>query len=228
MEDSAGSTPPAFVTIVCMLFFVTAECQIGRFWWILWPSLLWKVYSQATSCQTRRISKRRRGGRPSSPVSNGNSLGTLSSPARTWRKSPTVHAKRWLQSLTGCLCKTHSESSSQDWQQTLSFLPTREREGQRQSPKALKLSGEPYIESCSTLPLERRVSGCYWRSISTCPYLIWLSKNYYSTIRYAFLAIPGPQWLEVQVPTWVRRVMEVLVRRSHGHFLGWQRWSNSR
>ena len=31
VEDSAGSTPPALVTIVCMLFFVTAGCQIGRF-----------------------------------------------------------------------------------------------------------------------------------------------------------------------------------------------------
>ena len=31
--------------------------------------------------------------------------------------------------------------------------------------------------ACSTLPLERRMSGCYWRSISTCPYLIWLSKK---------------------------------------------------
>ena len=66
--------PPAFVTIVCMLFFVTSGCHIGRFLWILWPSLLSKVYSQATSCHTRRISKRRRGGRPSSPVSKGNSL----------------------------------------------------------------------------------------------------------------------------------------------------------
>ena len=96
---------------------------------------------------------------------------------RTWRKSPIVHAKQWLQSLTGCLCKTHSESSSQDRQQTLSFLPTRDKEGQRQSPKALELSGDSCIEACSTLPLERRMNGCYWRSISTCPYLIWLSKK---------------------------------------------------
>ena len=61
----------------------------------------------------------------------------------------------------------------------LCFLPTRlwDKESQRQSPKALELSGDPCIEACSTLPLERRMSGCYWRSISTCPYLIWLSKK---------------------------------------------------
>ena len=41
----------------------------------------------------------------------------------------------------------------------------------------LELSGDPCIEACSTLPLERRMSGCYWRSISTCPCLIWLSKK---------------------------------------------------
>ena len=119
------------------------------------------------------------GGRPSSPVSSRQQSGEglWAQLQRTWRKSPTVHAKQWLQSLTGCFCKTHSESSSQDWQQTLSFLPTRDKEGQRQSPKALELSGDPCIEACSTLPLERRMSGCYWRSISTCPYLIWLSKK---------------------------------------------------
>ena len=58
------------------------------------------------------------------------------------------------------------------------------------------------------------------------PVLTWsdCQRNNYATIRYAILAIPGPQWLEVQVPTRVRRVMDVLVRRirTHGRFLGWQ------
>ena len=117
--------------------FLWQWCQIGCSLWILWPSLLSKVYSQATSCQTRRIRKRRRGGRPSSPVSSrqqsGEGLWALLQ--WTWRKSPTVHAKQWLQSLTGCLCKTHSESSSQVYREWQNPKPTRRCGARSSSPQ---------------------------------------------------------------------------------------------
>ena len=109
------------------------------------------------------------------------------------------------------------------------FLPTRDKESQRQSPKALELSDDPCIHVGDVLLCPSKggwagATGGHFQPILTWPDC---QRNNYATIKYAILAIPGPQWLEVQVPTWVRRVREVLVRRTQGRFLGWQTWSNS-
>ena len=148
-----------------------------------------KLYSRATSCHTRRISKRRRGGRPSSPVSSRQQSGEelWAQLQRTWRKlSPTVHAKQWLQSLTGCLCKTHSESSSQYWQQTLSFLPTRDKKSQRQSLKALELGDDPCIHVGHVLLCPSKGGWAGPTGGHFQPVLTWpdCQRNNYATIKY--------------------------------------------
>ena len=68
VEDSAGSTPPAIVTDCLHAYFCDSGARLdapyGFYDRVCYQN------SQATSCQTRRISKRRLGGRPSSPVSS--------------------------------------------------------------------------------------------------------------------------------------------------------------
>ena len=98
-----------------------------------------------------------------------------------------MHAKQWLQSLTWCLCKTHSESSSQYWQQTSSFLPTRDKESQSQSPKALELSDDSCIHVGHVLLCPSKggwagATGGHFQPVLTWPDC---QRNNYATIKYA-------------------------------------------
>ena len=233
MEDSAGSTPPAIVMIVCKLIFVKVVLAIYR---SDAPCGFYDrvCYQKYTPRQhLARLEESARGdseGHRHHQWAAGNSLvrdSELSCNGPEGKAQPCTSNSGCSLSQDASAILTRSQVAKTDNILCLFY---------QQETKKVKGSRQKLSNSVVTLAL-RHVLFCPkkggWAGATGGqfqPVVTWsdCQRNNYATIRYAILAIPGPQWLEVQVPTWVRRVMEVLVQRTHGRFLGWQTWSNSR